>query len=102
MPSSEADDMDDPTKIPRLKHWLQDLQRSLLANDGHSFSVHTDALMSNGYVHLDQISKLTEQDLMWLWPALPEGTAKILLKQAKKQVKSIHKGIHNKHKEKQL
>ncbi|KIJ27477.1 hypothetical protein M422DRAFT_271329 [Sphaerobolus stellatus SS14] len=80
MPSSEADDMDDPTNFP----------------------VHTDALMSNGYVRLDQISELTEQDLMRLSPALPEGTAKILLKRAKKQVKSIHKGIHNKHKEKQL
>jgi hypothetical protein len=92
LPSSEQDTYEDPTLFPKVDEWLTALDKSVLAVDGHEFSKHAAYLTSQGYTCLSQIAEMSSpRELVQLCPDLVEGTARMILKQACKEVDKIRK-----------
>jgi hypothetical protein len=79
--------MEDPTIFPRVQEWLQNLQQGPLGQDGHQLEMHAPALLGQGYIQISDLAdEMSVPELLSHCPGLREGTAKIILKQAKKEV----------------
>ncbi|KAF8532526.1 hypothetical protein JB92DRAFT_3103586 [Gautieria morchelliformis] len=91
-PSSDIEDIEDPTLFPRIEEWLTALDQGPLSQDGHAFAPHVAALLEQGYIRISQLAdELTVPELQRHCQTLPEGTAKVILKQATKQVARIRR-----------
>jgi hypothetical protein len=91
-PSSDVDDIEDPTLFPRVRDWLEALEQGPLGQDGHQFARHADALLSQGYIRVSQLAdEMTVAEMLTHCSGLLEGTAKVILKQAAKDVARIRR-----------
>jgi hypothetical protein len=80
------------TLFPKVDEWLNGLQTSPLSVDGHQFAKHSEYFTGQGYTRLSQIAEMgTPQELLQICPDLVEGTARIILSQARREVDKIRK-----------
>lgn len=92
LPSSEPDDMDDPTIFPRVRMWLEKLDSSALGLDGHSFAVWAYDFENAKYYRISQIADCGSVEMVAsLCPGIPAGTASLILQAARREVKGIRK-----------
>ncbi|KAF8508910.1 hypothetical protein JB92DRAFT_2950311 [Gautieria morchelliformis] len=91
-PSSDLEEIEDPTLFPRVEEWLAKLEQGPLGQDGHVFMPHALPLRGQGYIRISQLADgLTVPEMLTHCPGLVEGTAKVILKQAAKEVAKIRK-----------
>jgi hypothetical protein len=91
-PSSEEDDIEDPTLFPQVRDWLERLNEGPLGVNGHNFAQYAENISGQGYIRILQLADtVTAADLLKHCPGLVKGTAKLMLKQACTDVAKICK-----------
>lgn len=101
LPSSEPE-FDDPTIFPRVSKWLGELDAGVRGSDGHNFSQFVRTFEEAMYTRISQVQALTRDDLVKLNPAMPPGTADLIIFYANKDCQDIKKKEIRRLKEVQL
>ncbi|KIJ37799.1 hypothetical protein M422DRAFT_259655 [Sphaerobolus stellatus SS14] len=89
LPSSEPEESEDPRLFPKVSIWLQELQQSILGEDGHDFVQYATVLKEAKYICISQLAEMKLPELRETCFDIPEGTAQIILTQASKRVGKI-------------
>lgn len=92
LPSSEPDDIEDPTLFPRITTWLQELENSKLRHDGYDFPQYAVYFEDAKFFRTSQIADSSPQQIAAICPGMPSGTAGQIYKVASVTVKKIRKG----------
>ncbi|KAJ7161100.1 hypothetical protein C8R46DRAFT_1223421 [Mycena filopes] len=88
-----------PTVYPKVDDWLLDLDNSERGADGQNFYAYAPALLRNGYTRIIQIAEEGDdgvQVLREICSDMTIGTAKLILRYAKKDCKEIRR-VERKH-----
>jgi len=68
------------------------LEQGPFGQDGHQFAQHAAPLLDQGYIRISQlVDGLTASEMLSHCPGLVEGTAKVILQQAGKEVSKIRR-----------
>lgn len=92
--SIDSQDGDVPTLYPKIDEWLLELDTSERGEDGHNFSAFGARLRSEGYMRVIQLADEGDkgvETLQRICPDMKLGTAKVLMKYARIDCKSIRR-----------
>jgi hypothetical protein len=89
--SNPMDEIEDPSLFPLVWEWLDKLDQSPLAQDGHNFVHFALNFQQKGFIQISQLTKETLTIDRWtaIIPRMVEGTAGLIIDIATKEVEKI-------------